>query len=165
MNSRKGFTLIELLVVVSIISLLSSIVLSSLNTARAKARDARRMADLKQIQTALELYRNDNSGYPSSGSLWRGNCASYGSYPTTGATGYIPNLAPTYISALPLDPKPTGVGTCYLYFSTGADYKVLAHQTTESSCPVPSSHPFWDPPRNGQCTFQVSSSEAAKYAW
>jgi len=55
-KTKKGFTLIELLVVVSIISLLSSIVLASLNTARAKARDARRKSDLNEIRTALEFY-------------------------------------------------------------------------------------------------------------
>jgi len=65
MRSKKGFTLIELLVVISIISLLSSIVLASLNTARAKARDAARVASLKQVQNAIELYAsNHNGAYP-----------------------------------------------------------------------------------------------------
>jgi type II secretion system protein G len=64
--NRKGFTLIELLVVISIISLLSSVVLSSLSDARAKARDAVRIMNIKQIQNALELYRNDKGEYPTS---------------------------------------------------------------------------------------------------
>ncbi|MBI5457469.1 prepilin-type N-terminal cleavage/methylation domain-containing protein [Candidatus Kaiserbacteria bacterium] len=55
-QKSHGFTLIELLVVIAIIGLLSSVVLSSLNGARKKGRDARRMADLKQIQVAQELY-------------------------------------------------------------------------------------------------------------
>jgi prepilin-type N-terminal cleavage/methylation domain-containing protein len=61
---KKGFTLIELLVVISIIGLLSSVVLASLNTARAKARDAQRMTDLKQIQIAIEAYHSQNGVYP-----------------------------------------------------------------------------------------------------
>ncbi len=59
-----GFTLVELLVVISIIGLLSSIVLTTVNSARAKARDARRIADFKQIQTALEFYYDKYGVYP-----------------------------------------------------------------------------------------------------
>lgn len=67
-QKSRGFTLIELLVVIAIISLLSSIVLSSLNSARAKARDAKRLLDMHQIQTALELYYNDYGYYPNTDS-------------------------------------------------------------------------------------------------
>ena len=63
-KNRRGFTLIELLVVVAIIGLLSTLSIVALNNARARSRDARRVADVKQIQTALELYFNDNSKYP-----------------------------------------------------------------------------------------------------
>lgn len=55
-NSKThGFTLIELLVVIAIIGILSSVVLASLNTARQKGRDARRLQDLKSIVTAVAL--------------------------------------------------------------------------------------------------------------
>ncbi|MDO8619991.1 MAG: type II secretion system protein [bacterium] len=63
-KNHKGFTLIELLVVIAIIGILSSVVLASLNGARTKARDARRVAELKQIQVALELYYDANGKYP-----------------------------------------------------------------------------------------------------
>jgi prepilin-type N-terminal cleavage/methylation domain-containing protein len=63
-NIKRGFTLIELLVVVSIIGILSSLVLTSLNSARIKARDAKRLASIKQIQSSLELYYNTNGSYP-----------------------------------------------------------------------------------------------------
>ena len=63
-NSQNGFTLIELLVV-AIIGILSSVVLASLNSARAKARDAKRASDVHQLKTALEFYYNDIGNYPS----------------------------------------------------------------------------------------------------
>lgn len=63
-NENFGFTLIELLVVISIIGLLASVVLVSLNSARAKARDAKRKADFKQISTALEFYYDKYGKYP-----------------------------------------------------------------------------------------------------
>lgn len=59
-----GFTLIELLVVIAIIAILSSVVLFSLNSARASARDTRRIADLSQLQLKLEDYYNTNGAYP-----------------------------------------------------------------------------------------------------
>lgn len=66
-NSKNGFTLIELLVVVAIIGLLSSVVLTSLNTARGKGRDAKRASDVHQLKIALEYYYDANGFYPSIG--------------------------------------------------------------------------------------------------
>lgn len=63
--NKKGFTLIELLVVIAIIGLLSTLSVLALNGARARARDAKRIADVKQMQTALEMYYNDFNVYPS----------------------------------------------------------------------------------------------------
>lgn len=66
----KGFTLIELLVVIAIIGMLSSVVLGSLNSARDKARVARAVSDLKQIQNALVLYQDANNAYPCFDHTW-----------------------------------------------------------------------------------------------
>ncbi len=63
-NPKKGFTLIELLVVIAIIGLLATLSVVALNNARERARDSRRVSDVKQIQTALELYYNAHNGYP-----------------------------------------------------------------------------------------------------
>jgi len=63
--TKKGFTLVELLVVISIIGLLSTIAIVSLGSARAKSRDTKRIADMKQLSTALEQYYSDQGGYPS----------------------------------------------------------------------------------------------------
>jgi len=61
---KRGFTIIELLVVISIIGLLSSMVLVSLDNARIKARDAKRQSDLSNISRALELYYSNHDSYP-----------------------------------------------------------------------------------------------------
>ena len=68
-RGKNGFTLIELLVVIAIIGILATIVLVSLNSARQKARDTRRIGDLRQVALALEMYYDDNSTYPSSGGV------------------------------------------------------------------------------------------------
>ncbi|MEI6379247.1 MAG: LamG-like jellyroll fold domain-containing protein [Candidatus Falkowbacteria bacterium] len=65
MSERKAFTLIELLVVIVIIGILSTLAIVALNSFKAKARDARRVADIKQLQSALELYFTNNNVYPS----------------------------------------------------------------------------------------------------
>ncbi|MDO8481496.1 MAG: prepilin-type N-terminal cleavage/methylation domain-containing protein [bacterium] len=85
----RGFTLIELLVVMAIIGILSSIVLTSLGTSRQKARDARRVSDIKQLQLAIELYYDANGTYP----------LTIGS----GTTG--PLAGAGYISVIPTDPS------------------------------------------------------------
>jgi len=98
-NKQKGFTLIELLVVIAIIGILSSVVLASLNTARTKARDAKRVSDVKQIQLALEMYYDDNSNYPTDLS--------------------VANLVtPGYLPLVPTDPS-TAVAYSYAALGSG----------------------------------------------
>ncbi len=63
-NQKKGFTLIELLVVIAIIGLLATLSVVALNNARERARDVRRVSDIRQIQTALELHFNAHNAYP-----------------------------------------------------------------------------------------------------
>lgn len=132
-RARQGFTLIELLVVISLIGLLASIIFASLTQARAKGRDTKRLADLRDVQTVLELYASDNGGtYPSTGGNWWGVCSVWGSHDVTGSNGWVPNVSPAYLPALPVDPKPIGTNYCYLYRSNTVDYMILAYGTVET---------------------------------
>ena len=91
-NRQQGFTLIELLVVIAIIGILSSVVLASLNSAREKSRDARRISDIKQLQLALELYFDSNAQYPTSAGVGVGAVVSSGfiaSTPTDPVSGNV----------------------------------------------------------------------------
>ena len=150
---NSGFTLIELLVVIAIIGLLASIVLVALNTSRQKSRIAKRVADLNQIATALELYYNDNNNvYPLSnpgdnpGGNWRTQCAGW-----FYTTNFIPGMVSTYMSKFPVDPAmvPASNQNCYLYLSNGTDYKVLDYNLTDMTLAQVSQYPaLKDPARN-----------------
>ena len=63
-NSQSGFTLMELLVVISIIGFIASMLAVVFNDARMQSRDLKRVADLKQLQKAIETYNIDQSQYP-----------------------------------------------------------------------------------------------------
>lgn len=89
---KKGFTLIEILVVVAIIGILASIVLVGLGGFRERARDSRRIADLRQVQNVLELYANKCGRYPTQGAVSPDGCS--------GITGAGGDLAWTDLATL-----------------------------------------------------------------
>lgn len=167
-KAHKGFTLIELLVVIAIIGILSSVVLASLNTARAKARDVKRKQDIVQLRTALEGYFADTGSYPlpGNGQWWGGtsavSCATVNGT-VSGASAYIQGLTPTYISTLPVDPAPAASCNGYLYHSDGTSYKLLVYQTPES---YPSAGElFYDPVRPTNGWMICSGDQASCNSW
>lgn len=90
---KRGFTLIELLVVIAIIGMLAAVILASLSTARSKARDARRVSDIGQIQTALELFFDKNQSYPTTSATYNPNGQAAGDVGLTLKTaGYLPQV-------------------------------------------------------------------------
>ena len=119
MTKKKGFTLIELLVVIAIIGLLSTLAVVALNSARRRARDAKRVADIKQVQTALELYYNDQDEYPTGTTLALGEVDGNASCTTDclclGSTaGFAATCDGTvYMGLIPANPSPNGADYVY----------------------------------------------------
>ena len=128
---RQGFTLIELLVVIAIIGILASITVASLNVARQKSRDARRIGDIKQLQNALELYYDSQSApeYPAATAVCDG----------THAFGLEVLVTGGQISSVPHDPSALAGSNCYLYTSSSASPRKAYHlgaKLEESANPV-----------------------------
>lgn len=110
--NQKGFTLIELLVVIAIIGLLSTLAVVALNNARQKSRDAKRVADVKQMQTALELYFNECSSYPDEGDAG----AAY--LDTADTDGTCATTFGTFMNQIPNNPTPNQEGACSAWNGT-----------------------------------------------
>jgi len=75
----RGFTLIELLVVIAIIGLLSTVIAAPIQNARKKAKDVKKVAELKAVASALDQYAESNGKYPAT----------------------LAELSPQYITVLP----------------------------------------------------------------
>lgn len=119
-RKNNAFTLIELLVVIAVIGLLASVILISLNSARIKARDARRMADIRQLTTALELYYDANGRYPTSGGASSPNGEWNNSNDSSWAA--LQTALAVYVSAPPKDPVnqagwPGSGNYTYIYYT------------------------------------------------
>jgi prepilin-type N-terminal cleavage/methylation domain-containing protein len=101
---KKGFTLLELLIVISIIGILITIATASYSSSQKKARNSRRMSDMKSVQNAAEQYYSDNN-------------AAYPTASTTFGVTYLP-------AGWPSDPKPASY--TYTYSTTGSTYVACA---------------------------------------
>lgn len=128
-NTRRGFTIVELLVVVAIIAILASIVMASLLSSRAKSRDAKRLADIREFRSALELYYDQIQNFPPSGAG-----------PAYALPAAVKNAG--YIKVIPTDPNGTGVyrymglsgiGSPYSLCSSGTCNKYILHVQLERS--------------------------------
>jgi len=114
MKKYRGFTLIELLVVIAIIGLLSTLAVVALNNARAKSRDAKRVSDMKQFQTALELYFNDENTYPTNAEIAFSDGASL-----TGPTSLLIYMQKMPTEVTPADGACTDTNNPYTYNALG----------------------------------------------
>lgn len=149
MKSARGFTLVELLVVISIIAILSAVGLVIFSGVQKSGRVAKRIQDLKAIQTALEIYYSVNKSYPTTLNNWRSECSGWGGY---SSSDVAPGLVPTYIMAFPADPsmnKTIPPWSCYLYRSDGVDYKIIDIITEFSSADYQTQRNLIDPAKDG----------------
>ncbi len=112
---KKGFTLIELMVVIALIAILSSVLLVSLSSSRAKGRDAKRIADIDALKTALALYADSHSSR----------------YPDTLAV-----LADPTVRLLPAPPVAPNNGEFYSYVRSNDGLSYHLGATLEASDPV-----------------------------
>jgi prepilin-type N-terminal cleavage/methylation domain-containing protein len=116
---KKGFTLVELLVVIAIIGILSAVAVVSLGGIREKGRDARRLSDMDALKQAMELYKNENVGYPvcSTGAI--SGCSFLNMYLPAITTMKDPSGVATPCTAVP-----TGVCNYSIITSTAADFSI-----------------------------------------
>lgn len=129
-NNKKGFTLIELLVVIAIIGLLATLSVVALNNARQKSRDAKRVADIKQIQTALELYYADQDGYPSVATAAELGTGSYQCLDEDGFGSTCDSDGTTYMGQVPEAPTPPS-SNAYMYCSTTSSAPTTCAASTD----------------------------------
>jgi prepilin-type N-terminal cleavage/methylation domain-containing protein len=161
-SKSKSFTLIELLVVIALIGLLSSIVLMSLKGVREKARDARRLQDMKQILLALQLYYDRYERYPGPTSGYGESESACGGWDTSTVDNDgdgKPFIEPLIDEGLmgPIPGDPIGTGTCggytyrYYRYSAGSygcdsgrgNYFVLGVNDMETSGRPHPQSPGW----------------------
>lgn len=118
-RNPRGFTLIELLIVITIIGILAIALVPRIVGGPARSRDVKRTADLKNIATALEIYFNDNGGYPSDGNVPSEDCV--------GSGGWLDQAIMKYLEGgkVPTDPGSGKPLTCaqgqYFYRALQAD--------------------------------------------
>lgn len=123
-RKQEGFTIVELLVVIVVIAILASISVVAYNGIQQRARDSARDSAVRSLRLALEVYKSDNSQYPTAGAS-----------PGSGVTviSLTSALIPNYISKIPNDPLP-GKSIDYVTNSTGDGYGLLVTYESRAKC-------------------------------
>jgi prepilin-type N-terminal cleavage/methylation domain-containing protein len=126
-KQQFGFTLVELMVSIAIVAIVSAVGVVVYSSAQKSGRVSKRSQDLKAIQSALEVYKSANGGYPV--------VAAWGCVGTALAA-----LAPGYMPVIPADPLDAGNAAganCYQYRGTANEYKVRTNATIAAAASGP----------------------------
>ena len=131
--NKKGFTLVELLVVITVIGLLAAFAIVSLNSARVRARDGRRVSEIKQVQTALELYFNEKNTYPEGNGIILG----VDKQKVLCSTGWEEKISDCgggniYMGKVPANQQPNGADYIYTKTVVGTDIEYSITFSLES---------------------------------
>ena len=126
---RRGFTLIELLVVIAIIGILSTLAVVALNSARQRSRDAKRVSDIRQVQTAIELGYSETGNYPQGTNLTLGSASYSVLCNISGQSTFTANTTncgagTIYMGLVPTNPTPNGANYVYTSASGSATYSI-----------------------------------------
>ncbi len=124
-EKQTGFTIVELLIVIVVIGILAAITIVAFNGVQNRANDSRRDSDLKQLKTALEMYKADKDIYPAVCSADNSGCS---------VSSLAAELSPTYIASVPQDPKFPSVGYSYVRGSAGASYGIWVRYDAKPTC-------------------------------
>ena len=125
-QKQKGFTIVELLIVIVVIAILAAITVVAYNGISARARDSQRQSDIVAVQKALEMYKLDNSSYPSVG---------------TDGNGYdlallASALVPKYLAKIPIDPKNNPVYGYVRGTIANGSYAIRTNYESKTNCHV-----------------------------
>ncbi len=128
---KPGFTILEVLIVIAIFGLLATLAVLSLNSARARVRDAQRLSDVGTISAALSRHWLEKATYPLSAGVSLGAPGS--NTEVLSAGGFEPRSRaqpPIYLERLPTGPN---VSEFYRYKGNANGYSIrfLTESQTE----------------------------------
>lgn len=139
MNKKhRGFTIVELLIVIVVIAILAAITVVAFNGIQARARDATRQSDIRQVQKLVEMYYAEHGEYPKTADSISTPAATTVRSDANCTIGtkqadWVPDLDTKLPQSIPNTGKGArGETGCYMYTSDGTNYILSAWNNIET---------------------------------